>query len=110
MPRGAKGRSSSRGRPPAAKKTPTSKATSRAASKAAPAPTADKMEFEEGDQVMARWPGTSLFYRSKVTYVREDDDEYDVQFEDGTVYTLKAKDVKKKVSKKETGGKKTPSR
>ena len=105
MPRGAKGRSSSRGRAPAAKKTPTSKA----ASKAAPVATAEKMDFEEGDQVMARWPGTSLFYRSKVTYVREDDNEYDVQFEDGTVYTLKAKDVKKNVSKKETGGKKTPS-
>merc|ERR1712008_147447 len=48
------------------------------------------MAFEEGDEVMAKWPGTALFFKSKVTYVRTDDNEYDIQFEDGTVYTLKA--------------------
>jgi len=57
------------------------------------------MEFEEGASVMAKWPGTQLYFKSKVTYVREDDNEYDVQFEDGTVYTLKAKDVKMNVKK-----------
>lgn len=66
------------------------------------------MDFEEGQAVMARWPGTALYFKSKVTYVRDDDNEYDVQFEDGTIYTLKAKEVKKMeaISKKE----KTPSR
>jgi len=55
------------------------------------------MAFEEGDEVMAKWPGTALFFKSKVTYVRTDDNEYDIQFEDGTVYTLKAKEVRKTV-------------
>merc|ERR1712051_820169 len=55
------------------------------------------MAFEEGDEVMAKWPGTALFFKSKVTYVRSDDNEYDIQFEDGTVYTLKAKEVRKTV-------------
>lgn len=41
--------------------------------------------------------GTALFFKSKVTYVRSDDNEYDIQFEDGTVYTLKAKEVRKTV-------------
>ena len=103
MPRS--GRTPSRGRAAATtpkKKTPAAK---KAPEKAAEA----SMEFEEGDQVMAKWPGTALYFKSKVTYVREDDNEYDVQFEDGTVYTLKAKDVKKSVAKSSTG-KKTPSR
>merc|ERR1719464_1356945 len=55
------------------------------------------MAFEDGDEVMAKWPGTALFFKSKVTYVRSDDNEYDIQFEDGTVYTLKAKEVRKTV-------------
>jgi len=55
------------------------------------------MDFEEGDEVMAKWPGTALFFKSKVTYVRTEDNEYDIQFEDGTVYTLKAKEVRKTV-------------
>ena len=38
-----------------------------------------------------------MFFKSKVTYVRSDDNEYDIQFEDGTVYTLKAKEVRKTV-------------
>ena len=38
-----------------------------------------------------------MFFKSKVTYVRTDDNEYDIQFEDGTVYTLKAKEVRKTV-------------
>merc|ERR1739838_586777 len=58
---------------------------------------ANDMAFEEGDEVMAKWPGTALFFKSKVTYVRSDDNEYDIQFEDGTVYTLKAKEVRKTV-------------
>jgi lamin-B receptor len=100
----SKGRSTSKGRGGAA-----ASATKKTPAKKAAVPAADKMDFEEGDNVMARWPGTTLFFKSKVTYVREDDNEYDVQFEDGTVYTLKAKEVKKKVTKALTGSK-TPSR
>merc|ERR1719412_2545576 len=47
---------------------------------------------------MAKWPGTALFFKAKVTFVRDDDNEYDCQFEDGTVYTLKAKDVRKQIT------------
>merc|ERR1719187_2793733 len=94
MPRGR-----SRGRAAAA--------AAAAAPAAAPAPTpvsppkspvkVHEMAFEEGDEVMSKWPGTALFFKSKVTYVRADDNEYDIQFEDGTVYTLKAKEVRKSV-------------
>lgn len=33
-----------------------------------------------------------------MTYVRDDDAEYDVEYENGTVYTIKAKDVYKQTS------------
>ena len=46
---------------------------------------------------ISSFTGTALFFKSKVTYVRADDNEYDIQFEDGTVYTLKAKEVRKTV-------------
>ena len=37
------------------------------------------MAFTEGDGVMAKWPGTNLFFKAKVTFVRDEDNEYDVQ-------------------------------
>jgi len=88
-----------------AKAAPTTPKVSAKAAPASPAKSpkeivqspANDMAFEEGDEVMAKWPGTALFFKSKVTYVRSDDNEYDIQFEDGTVYTLKAKEVRKTV-------------
>ena len=71
------------------------------------------LEFSEGDAVMARWPGSSLFFKAKVTLVREADEEYDVEYENGTVYTIRAKDVYKadaKVLKKATGTRRSKSR
>merc|ERR1711983_765909 len=71
------------------------------------------LEFSEGDAVMARWPGSSLFFKAKVTLVREGDDEYDVEYENGTVYTLRSKDVYKadsKVLKKAAGTRRSKSR
>ena len=47
------------------------------------------MQFGEGDAVMARWPGSSLFFKAKINFVRDDDNEYDVEYENGTVYTIK---------------------
>ena len=38
-----------------------------------------EMAFTEGDAVMAKWPGTNLFFHAKVTFVRDEDNEYDVQ-------------------------------
>ncbi|QQP41438.1 Lamin B receptor (Silurana) [Caligus rogercresseyi] len=53
------------------------------------------MDFDEGSKVLARWPGTNLYYKAVVTYVRDDDNEYDVKYEDGTIFTIKARDVTK---------------
>ena len=55
--------------------------------KAAPATPKEKeeivsvyiMAFTEGDHVMAKWPGTNLYFNAKVTFVRDEDNEYDVQ-------------------------------
>merc|ERR1719384_1320541 len=62
---------------------------------------------------MARWPGSSLFFKAKVVLVREEDEEYDVEYENGTVYTVRAKDVYKadsKVLKKAAGARRSKSR
>merc|ERR1739842_245562 len=75
---------------------PTPKAKVPKTPKAEPKP---KLDFAEGAAVMARWPGSSLFFKAKVTLVREEEQEYDVEFENGTVYTLKGKDVYKADSK-----------
>ena len=48
-----------------------------------------EMQFAEDESVMARWPGSSLFFKAKINFVREDDNEYDVEYENGTVYTIK---------------------
>merc|ERR1712123_537272 len=70
------------------------------------------MAFAEGDEVMARWPGSSLFFKAKVTMVRDEEDEYDVEYENGTVYTIRAKDVYKATSKimKKAGTRRSKSR
>merc|ERR1719507_2172881 len=69
------------------------------------------MAFDEGAEIMARWPGTSLYFKAKVNFVRDDDNEYDVQYEDGTIFTIKAKDVKKRsIADDKTAKKATPSR
>merc|ERR1719458_2247033 len=69
------------------------------------------MAFDEGDDIMARWPGTSLYFKAKVNFVRDDDNEYDVQYEDGTIFTIKAKDVKKRsIADDKPAKKATPSR
>merc|ERR1711962_1024283 len=66
-----------------------------------------EMSFAVGAECMARWPGSSLFFKAKVILQRPEEEEYDVEFENGTVYTLKAKDVYKVTSKIL---KKTPTR
>ncbi len=63
MPRGG-GRSASRGRA-ASKSSPkkTPKSTKKTPAKKAAATPAHKMDFDEGDAIMARWPGTSLYFK-----------------------------------------------
>ena len=118
------GRSRSRGRPDrfedvnyeknaakAAPKTPKTPKAKKAAKAAEEEPKG--LEFVVGDAVMARWPGSSLFFKAKVTFVRDEDEEYDVEYENGTVYTIRAKDVYKadsKVLKKATGTRRSKSR
>jgi len=114
------GRSRSRGRPDKyedvnyEKKSPKTKTPkAKKGAKAEESVEKKKMEFEVGDAVMARWPGSSLFFKAKVTFVRDDDEEYDVEYENGTVYTIRAKDVYKadaKVLKKATGTRRSKSR
>ena len=46
-----------------------------------------------------------------MNFVRDDDNEYDVQYEDGTIFTIKAKDVKKRsIADDKPAKKATPSR
>lgn len=114
------GRSRSRGRPDKyeavnyEKKSPQTKTPkAKKGAKAEEPVEKKKMEFAVDDAVMARWPGSSLFFKAKVTFVREDDEEYDVEYENGTVYTIRAKDVYKadaKVLKKATGTRRSKSR
>merc|ERR1712106_726799 len=67
---------------------------------------------EKPKAVKARWPGSSLFFKAKVTMVRDEEDEYDVECENGTVYTIRAKDVYKATSKimKKAGTRRSKSR
>lgn len=48
--------------------------------------------FKVGDSVMAKWPGSSLYYRAKVRETFEK--EYTVLFEEGTEYTINEKFIK----------------
>ena len=68
MPRTAsKGRKSAK---TPAKPSPKKAAASPAPAPAPAAPAAPKMAFEENDEVLAKWPGTSLYFRAKAQ--RED--------------------------------------
>jgi len=107
------GRSRSRGRPDRYEEPITSPKPKKGAKAAAEVKEVKAIVFAEGDAVMARWPGSSLFFKAKVTLVREADEEYDVEYENGTVYTIRAKDVYKadaKVLKKATGTRRSKSR
>ncbi len=61
---------------------------------------APALKFAEDESVMSKYPGTSLYYPSKVVYVRHEDREYDVLFENGKTFTLPAADVKAEIKKK----------
>ena len=56
------------------------------------------MQFNVGDSVMAKWPGSKLFYIAKIQLVRAEDNEYDVEYENGSVFTIPAKDTYKQNS------------
>ena len=112
MPRRS-ARSRSRGRPDRYEEAAATPKPKKVAKPKAEAEPEEKKMFGEGEAVMARWPGSSLFFKAKVVLVREEDEEYDVEYENGTVYTVRAKDVYKadsKVLKKAAGARRSKSR
>ena len=77
-----KARSSSKGVKAPAKTSSSSKAAETPVKIESPAEvvvTVYDMAFTEGDAIMAKWPGTNLYFKAKVTFVRDEDNEYDVQ-------------------------------
>ena len=50
------------------------------------------MKWSVGDNVMAKWPGSGLYYRAKVTSI--ENDKAEVLYEDGTTMEIHAKFVK----------------
>jgi len=56
------------------------------------------MQFDVGESVMAKWPGSKLFYIAKIQLARAEDNEYDVEYENGSVFTIPAKDTYKQNS------------
>jgi len=93
-------RSRSRGRPEVyqAGEVKTPERRKGVAKKDKPAPEEKKMSFEAGDTVMAKWPGSKLYYNAKIQIVRPESNEYDVEFENGIVFTVAAKEVYKQSS------------
>ena len=66
--------------------------------RSAKSPKKAALNYKEGEEVMARWPGSKLYYNAKVQLVRAEDGEYDVEYENGVVFTLTARDVYKQGS------------
>ena len=70
------------------------------------------LNYKEGEEVMARWPGSKLYYNARIQLVREGEGEYDVEYENGIIFTLTARDVYKQggSAKKSSRRSKTNSR
>ena len=54
--------------------------------------------YQEGEEVMARWPGSRLYYNATIQLRRPEQGEYDVLYENGVVFTVTPKDVYKQPS------------
>ncbi|KAL6265496.1 hypothetical protein P5V15_002292 [Pogonomyrmex californicus] len=50
------------------------------------------MKFSEGDEVLAKHPNTSEYYKGKILNVKGD--RYRIQFQTGTEYTVRENDIK----------------
>lgn len=50
------------------------------------------MKFSEGEQVLAKYPNTSEYYKGRIINVRGD--RYKIQFETGAAYTVSQNDIK----------------
>jgi len=51
------------------------------------------MKWSEGDKVMAKWPGTGLYFHAVILTIKEHEDSADVKFEDGSEMTLPIKSL-----------------
>ena len=67
-------------------------------SRPAKSPRKAVLNYKEGEEVMARWPGSKLYYKARIQLVRPEEGEYDVEYENGVVFTLTARDVYKQGS------------
>lgn len=50
------------------------------------------MKFTEGEQVLAKYPNTSEYYKGRILNIRGD--RYKIQFETGTEHTVRENDIK----------------
>lgn len=50
------------------------------------------MKFTEGEQVLAKYPNTSEYYKGRILNVRGD--RYKIQFETGTEHMVRENDIK----------------
>lgn len=50
------------------------------------------MKFTEGEEVLAKHPNTSEYYKGRILNVRGD--RYKIQFETGTEHTVRENDIK----------------
>lgn len=50
------------------------------------------MKFTEGEQVLAKHPNTSEYYKGRILNVRGD--RYKIQFETGIEHTVRENDIK----------------
>ena len=71
------------------------KEVKRGRGRAAKSPKKAALNYKEGEDVMARWPGSKLYYTARIQLVRAEEAEYDVEFENGVVFTLSAREVYK---------------
>lgn len=49
-----------------------------------------KIRFPVGEKVMAKWPGSALYFHAVVTKVTDEEGTVEVRFEDGTDMELPA--------------------
>jgi len=61
-----------------------------------------QLHYKEGDILLARWPGSRLYYNATVQLVRPEQGEYDVMYENGVVFTITPKDVYKQGAQKKS--------
>nr|XP_002126360.1 delta(14)-sterol reductase-like [Ciona intestinalis] len=68
------------------------------------------MRWSTGDKVMAKWPGSALYFPGIIQDIDEDDDSAEVLFNDGTTMDVPIKHIKKEEEFKRRARSKSPAR